>query len=278
MPQVQVETGSAISWQVPEIEGVECFRASAIWHHYGRHSHAEYAIGVIEGGVGGNYCRGVDYQSPPGQIVVMNPEDAHTGYSANNQPLTYRMLYISRETFQQITATAPYFHQACVDDPYHSQQIRKLHQTLETSANRLAQQTLLVATLSAFAQAHGAIAPLEAARVEPQVIRQVEDYLRANYHRNVSIEELIQLTGWSRAYLIRTFHKTVGLPPHTYLLKVRIEAAKRLLSQGVSIATAAHETGFADQSHLTRHFKSMLGVTPSQYAQGHFHSRQALSH
>lgn len=131
MPNVQVETGSAISWRVPEIEGVECFRASAIRHHYGRHSHAEYALGVIEGGWGGNYCRGVEHQTPPGQIVVMNPEDAHTGYSAHNQPLTYRMLYISRDVFQQLTATAPFFRTASVDDRALAQQIRKLHLALE---------------------------------------------------------------------------------------------------------------------------------------------------
>ncbi|NEQ55828.1 MAG: helix-turn-helix transcriptional regulator, partial [Leptolyngbya sp. SIO3F4] len=57
-------------------------------------------------------------------------------------------------------------------------------------------------------------------------------------------------------------------PPHAYLNHVRVHQAKRLLASGHSITDAALSTGFADQSHLHRHFKKMVGVTPGQYVRG----------
>lgn len=86
--------GVAVSWPVDELDGIECLRASALRHHYGRHCHDAYAIGVIEAGVGGNRCRGGDHVSAAGSIVVMNPGETHTGYTVGHEPLSYRMFYI----------------------------------------------------------------------------------------------------------------------------------------------------------------------------------------
>jgi AraC-like DNA-binding protein len=56
-----------------------------------------------------------------------------------------------------------------------------------------------------------------------------------------------------------------GLPPHALQLAQRVRAARRLLEAGEPIAETAVATGFADQSHLHRHFRRSLGVTPGQY-------------
>ena len=71
---------------------------------------------------------------------------------------------------------------------------------------------------------------------------------------------------------MRVFRKVLGLPPHAYLVQVRITQAKKLLASGMAIAEVAAETGFSDQSHLHRHFKRIVGVTPGQYVKG-FESR-----
>jgi AraC-like DNA-binding protein len=74
----------------------------------------------------------------------------------------------------------------------------------------------------------------------------------------------VNLTELDRAYLIRTFRRTVGMPPHRYLIQIRVREAKRLIREGWPLAEVAAETGFADQSHLTRQFKSLTGLTPGQ--------------
>jgi AraC-like DNA-binding protein len=61
------------------------------------------------------------------------------------------------------------------------------------------------------------------------------------------------------------FTRHMGLPPHAYRKQQRIHKAKQLLRNRMPISRVAVEAGFADQSHLTRHFKQIVGVTPGQY-------------
>jgi AraC-like DNA-binding protein len=95
----------------------------------------------------------------------------------------------------------------------------------------------------------------------------VQDYIHAHYDQSISIGQLSVLTQLHPAYLVRTFHATMGVPPHVYLIHVRVLAAKRLLLAGMDSGQVAVETGFADQSHLTRHFKRLVGVPPVRYVQ-----------
>lgn len=101
---------------------------------------------------------------------------------------------------------------------------------------------------------------------ETQATRVVREYLETHYAENILLEELAEMTQLMPLRLLRVFRQQMGLPPHTYLIQVRVAQAKRLLRSGMAIAQVASDTGFADQSHLTRHFKRILGVTPGQYS------------
>ena len=105
--------------------------------------------------------------------------------------------------------------------------------------------------------------------IRPQRLRslvRVRDYLRAQVSQPVAIEELARLSGLSALYLIRAFHYEFGLPPHAYHLRVRLAAACELLTRGLAIASVAYECGFADQSHLSRRFRAVYGLTPAAWA------------
>jgi AraC-like DNA-binding protein len=84
---------------------------------------------------------------------------------------------------------------------------------------------------------------------------------------------LALLTGLNRAYLIRSFTRSVGMPPYTYLTQIRVDRAKERLAAGGTPADTALAVGFADQSHLNRHFKKLTGTTPRLYRLGHYRSR-----
>ena len=71
--------------------------------------------------------------------------------------------------------------------------------------------------------------------------------------------------GIGKFRLIRLFRERTGLPPHALQVAHRIRAARRLLEAGETIAETAAATGFADQSHLHRHFQRSLGLTPGEY-------------
>ncbi len=76
---------------------------------------------------------------------------------------------------------------------------------------------------------------------------------------------MAKVAGLSKYHVWRMFAAEVGHTPHAYLLGVRIESAKVLLAEGNSVASVAAATGFCDQSHLNKHFKRVLGKTPSEY-------------
>lgn len=92
------------------------------------------------------------------------------------------------------------------------------------------------------------------------------DYLRANFGEPVTIAELAGMMGLAESHLIRAFHREFGLPPHAYQMRLRLAAACELLASGLSVSTVAFECGFADQSHLSRNFKAVYGLTPAAWA------------
>jgi AraC-like DNA-binding protein len=78
--------------------------------------------------------------------------------------------------------------------------------------------------------------------------------------------ELSQVCGVSAFHLIRCFRDAVGLPPHAYLKALRVSRAQAMLQGGSSISDVAYDCGFSDQSHLTRNFKRVTGLSPGAYA------------
>jgi AraC-like DNA-binding protein len=101
---------------------------------------------------------------------------------------------------------------------------------------------------------------------EHAAIARARAWLDDNSEQNVSIRSIADLAGLSPYYLVRAFHRQVGVPPHRYQTIRRVNSARKLLASGVALSEVAYRTGFCDQSHLTRYFKSTLGVTPGRYS------------
>jgi AraC family transcriptional regulator len=97
-------------------------------------------------------------------------------------------------------------------------------------------------------------------------LRRVVDFIETNLDRDPSLAELAAVSGLSPVYFARQFRRSTGLAPHQYLLRARIERAKRLLSLGeLPIAGIALDCGFCHQEHLTRAFRKFCGTTPAAY-------------
>ncbi|MFH1147720.1 MAG: helix-turn-helix domain-containing protein [Pseudomonadota bacterium] len=67
----------------------------------------------------------------------------------------------------------------------------------------------------------------------------------------------------------RVFSQETGMAPHAYLIQVRIKKARGDLLKGMPIADAAYGAGFTDQSHFTRCFRKIVGITPGRYVRVH---------
>ena len=94
-------------------------------------------------------------------------------------------------------------------------------------------------------------------------LRRVIEYIHDNLDQHLTLAELSLVAGMSPYHFARIFKKVTGVPPHQYVLNARVEQARGLLLQGKwTIAEIASQVGFFDQSHLTRSFKRLVGVTP----------------
>lgn len=92
------------------------------------------------------------------------------------------------------------------------------------------------------------------------------EYINENLERDLTLSEIAASVGMSSYHFARTFKQATGLPPHQYLIKLRLENAKRLLAQtNLAIAEIAYRVGFASQSHFTTLFRKHVGTTPKAY-------------
>ncbi|WP_394850340.1 helix-turn-helix domain-containing protein [Pendulispora brunnea] len=97
------------------------------------------------------------------------------------------------------------------------------------------------------------------------VVRTLKEHLDACYAREVPLDELAALVSMNKFAMVRAFTAEVGFPPHAYQVLLRIHHARLLLQAGNTAAATATAVGFADQSHLNRHFKRIEGMTPGEY-------------
>lgn len=100
-------------------------------------------------------------------------------------------------------------------------------------------------------------------RLTQQQVARAIDYMHSHLDQDISLEMLAQTVNISPSHLRRLFKQATGMAPHQYLINLRVHRAKELLlTRSFSVNEVAAEVGFADQSHLHRHFKRLFGVTP----------------
>lgn len=104
----------------------------------------------------------------------------------------------------------------------------------------------------------------------PRVLRRVQEYVDSHLGEDLDLEQLAQTAGLSLHHFARAFKKSIGIPPHQFVLQRRLRLARDLLTNTdrpiVDIASAA---GFSDQSHLARHFRRSFAVTPVAFRRSH---------
>ena len=97
-------------------------------------------------------------------------------------------------------------------------------------------------------------------------LNRVLDFIDENLARDIRLQELANVAGMSLKYFCELFRESTGLSAHQYVLRRRIERAKQFLrNSSFTVATVSAATGFRDQSHFTKVFRRLLGVTPVQF-------------
>jgi AraC-like DNA-binding protein len=177
------------------------------------------------------------------------------------------MRYAASEVLYEETGV-PFFPTAVVFDKDIIRRYLSLHYALEQPASSLERQALLLNFLTTLITrfAENSTRPRPPG-LERQAVGRALDYLSEHYAENISLENLARIANLSPFHFNRVFSEQYGMPPHAFQTQLRVFRAKTLLRQGWSISQVAFQTGFADQSHLTRHFKRLVAVTPGQFRQ-----------
>lgn len=98
----------------------------------------------------------------------------------------------------------------------------------------------------------------------PRLTHHIREYIDSHLSENISLDKMAEIAGLSVFHFARAFRESFGTPPHSYLLRRRIERADHLLKKTeLALSEIALSTGFSDQSHFARHFRRLTGVTPS---------------
>jgi AraC-like DNA-binding protein len=240
------------------------------------HVHETFAIGVIEAGAQHfRPGRANTLVMPAGTLCVINPGVVHEGLPATEQGWRYRMFYPSPalvDSKLEHPQRAPLSGEwglagHVIDDRELYREFVTLHASSQLNDTSLERETRIGEFLRRLFERHGNFSPeANPALVAPRAVARVRDYLHSRYRDQVSIADLAHAASVSDTHVIRTFSAATGMPPHAYLVSLRVERAKALLREGRPLAEVALEVGFSDQSQFTRHFKRITGVTPGRFA------------
>lgn len=248
-------------------EGVERIEAWFQGKAYAMHRHDTYAIGRTLAGVQRFNYRRSRRDSLPGNTLVLHPDEAHDGQAGTNRGFRYRMMYVEPALFQDALGglALPFVEGGVTTDPRIAAATENLLQGIGHTLEPLEQSDALAELAHALADVAGILRM----RTKGDFVaaRRARDYLHANFTRVVTLEEVEIATGrdrWSLSHDFRTFY---GTSPYRYLTMRRLDTVRRMLFSGTSLADAAADAGFADQSHMTRHFLKTFGVTPGRWLQ-----------
>ncbi|WP_261891956.1 AraC family transcriptional regulator [Acaryochloris marina] len=240
------------------------------------HSHDYYQLCLSIGGTDSElYYRGAYHSFPINSLSIVHPGEMHKVRQIENRPCNSSqwLLFIRPSLMHQVATsldggchTNPFFSKMLVLDSDLIQAYLLFCHSIRDATSMLEQDSRLITLLSQLIQRWANVrSDSSSIELPHQQIQTARTYLEEHFAENVTLEHLAQIAHLSPYHLNRVFSQTVGLPPHKYRLQVQIKRARSLLIQGMPIKQVAVETGFADQSHFTRHFKRLVRVTPGQY-------------
>ena len=242
---------------------------------YVKHAHEELTLAVTTCGIQEFYCKGSWFRSHPGEIILLNPGDVHNGNPGNNDILKYTMLYLDTEDFYPLMWSA-------TGSQHRQFRIAQNHFKDPALQSLILGLSNIVGGRNCFAvefdhcrykiARHLALrmcmATLDSWKKEKdKLLLKAKEYIHDNVTEDISIDELSQIVNISKYHFIRMFRNQFGLTPHQYILNLKVNQARISLETEAFPSEVAQHFGFFDVSHLNRHFKRVVGLTPKQYQQ-----------
>jgi AraC-like DNA-binding protein len=284
---IAAEPGEVISFSRPEdLAGTEVLRAERSrrlwrWHH----TTISIATPIAFDGAATYQYRGRLHTARGDGLCVMEPGEVHVTREVT-APATFRVLFVPREVVERaadelgLSARAVHFGDSVLPDGKLVRAFQRLHASLElglaTPLERQARFADALRLLLERTQARRTRGREPGGGRRPH-LRRARELIDAHAASALGLDDVATVAGVSRFALVRLFLKELGVPPHAYKLLRQVELARAVLRQGAGLDEGARRAGFFDVSHLNRHFKRIVGVTPGAYARGVVSARGGAS-
>ena len=245
-----------------KIERIEAYFSG---HGYEPHRHDTYAIGRTLSGVQSFHYRGSQQHSLPGGTMVLHPDEVHDGEAGTTDGFQYRMLYIDPALIQKILGgkPLPFIPGGISSDPRLFAATESLLKAPEEAVDTLEEEDALYDLASTLAIVGGQ--RVRRCAFDYRRTERAREYIQTEFSQNITLETLSAVSGRDRWSLSRDFRALYGTSPYRYVTMRRLEYCRRLIEKGLSLAEAAVEAGFSDQSHMTRQFIKTVGISPGRW-------------
>jgi AraC-like DNA-binding protein len=252
------------------LPGVELLLAESSTHLW-RMLHERYLLCGCRSVSSSWKYRGKTRHSEDGSTGLLEPGEAHQ-VVAKRRPSYFVGLFLEPESMVKFAEEAgisgvPHFAKVQVDSRGLLHSLYALSESVIAGSTHLEIQSkmaLLMDETMRYTETRSLTAQPGGERLAWS-LQTAREMLRASYNQNVTLDELAGASALSRFHLVRKFSALHGFAPHAYQIQLRIKQACKLLRAGASCAETASAVGFADQSHLARHFRRVMKVTPRQY-------------
>lgn len=256
------------------MRGVEAVQADTAFS-FGRHTHEQFGLGLIHRGAQKSASGRGPVEAGPGDMITVNPGEVHDGAPIGDQGRGWRMLYLDPAIIAAATAdisegragaTAEFTH-PMLRDARLAALFNRLFRIMTASPESPASRAGLALDESLLLVLGGLLGPApERPDAAPGSIALARAMIDDCPTQALTLSGLAQEAGLSRYQFLRGFTRATGLTPHAYIMQRRLHRARALIGGGLPLAEAALESGFSDQSHMTRLFVRSFGMAPGAYA------------
>lgn len=252
------------AWSTPVPGIAEVLHARFVDHVYPAHTHDTWTLLIVEQGAIRYDLERAEHGTLDRVVTLLPPHVPHTGRAAVQNGFRKRVLYLDSTVLDESLVGAS-VDRPTMRDPLLHRRVLSLHAALTGTQETLEAESRL-ALIRARLQGHLGGTPTRAVAEPGRLAGELRDLLDASVATSLTLRQAAALLHAHPDALVRSFQAAFGLPPHRYLIGRRIDLARRLLLAGQPVAQVALASGFADQSHLTRHFARQIGTTPARYA------------
>lgn len=239
---------------------------------YDPHTHDRACLALITHGAIHIRMRHTDFVARAGDLYAIDAEVVHAGGPVDEAGWSQRTIYLDQGRLGDLLDDdrrgfgGEHIRGPVIRDPRLLSLFLALHHGSEGGAEALGLDACWLAFAERLITDHTtAEVVLPEAGREPRAVALARAFLEARLDRSVRLAEIAEVAGLPPFRLLRAFERQTGLSPHAYQRQARVRAAAALLREGTAPAEVAAAVGFTDQAHLTRSFRTRMGVTPGVF-------------